>query len=77
MSGWPEGVPLQVHTSEDDDWGDGDVARKLADEIDTAEVFIYPGDRHLFTDRSLPVYDEQATALVLERTRNFLERIDA
>lgn len=76
VSGWPHGVPLQVHTSEHDDWGDVEVARKLPEQIDTAEVFIYPGDRHLFTDSSLPVYDEQATALLLERVRAFLEGLD-
>ena len=31
-----------------------------------------PGRRHLFTDSSLPAYDAEATALVLERVRGFL-----
>ena len=29
---WPEGVPLQIHTMEDDELGDVDVARELADD---------------------------------------------
>ena len=36
------------------------------------ELFLYPGDGHLFTDSSLPAYDADATALVLERVRGFL-----
>jgi dienelactone hydrolase len=40
-----------------------------------AELFLYPGDRHLFTDRSLPDYDESATALVLRRVGSFLDGI--
>jgi dienelactone hydrolase len=40
-------------------------------------VFVYPGDRHLFTDDSIEEFDPQATALVLERSLHFLARIDA
>ena len=69
---WPAGVPLQIHVMEHDELGDVVVARMLADTIDDAELFLYPGDRHLFTDSSLPAYDAEATALVLERVRAFL-----
>ena len=40
------------------------------------ELFVYPGDQHLFTDNSLPDYDEAAAALVQQRVREFLGRID-
>lgn len=70
---WPQGVPLQIHTMEDDELGDVDVARELVAEVEGAELFLYPGDRHLFTDRSLPAYDEGAAGLVMERTLGFLE----
>jgi dienelactone hydrolase len=73
---WPQGVPLQIHTMEDDELGDVDVARELADTIEGAELFLYPGDRHLFTDESLPVYDERAATLVKQRVLSFLDRID-
>jgi hypothetical protein len=36
-----------------------------------------PGDAHLFTDRSLDVYDPAAASLVLERTLELLARVDA
>ena len=72
---WPDGLPLQIHTMENDDWGDVDVARQLADEIETAEVFLYPGDRHLFADSSRSDYDKEAAALLKERVLAFLDRV--
>jgi dienelactone hydrolase len=75
---WPEGVPLQIHMMEDDplvrDEGDLDVARQLAETIESAELFVYPGDRHLFTDSSLPDHDEGAATLVVQRVLSFLEK---
>ena len=41
----------------------------------TGELFVYPGDQHLFTDSSLPSYDADATALVVQRSRDFLDRL--
>ena len=38
FGGWPEGVPLQIHTMEDDALGDVDDARELG-----GELFLYPG----------------------------------
>ncbi len=73
---WPAGVPLQIHTMEDDDWGDVDVARELATTVDGAEVFLYPGDRHLFTDDSIEEFDAESTAVVVERSLEFMARID-
>lgn len=73
---WPQGVPLQIHTREADPWGDADVARSLADTIEDAELFLYPGDRHLFADRSLPDYDEEAATLLTRRVLDFLDGVD-
>jgi dienelactone hydrolase len=70
---WPQGVPLQIHTMEDDELGDVDVARELVAEVEGAELFLYPGDGHLFTDRSLSEYDESAARLVMQRVLSFLE----
>jgi dienelactone hydrolase len=41
--------------------------------VDGAELFLYPGDRHLFTDSSLPDYDEDAAAQVKRRSLGFLD----
>jgi dienelactone hydrolase len=35
----------------------------------------YPGDRHLLTDSSLPSYDPDTAALVVQRSREFLRRV--
>jgi dienelactone hydrolase len=40
-----------------------------------ATLFVYPGDRHLFADSSLPSYDADAAALVVQRSREFLDRL--
>ena len=72
---WPPGLPAQIHTMEDDEWGDVDVARELAGAVDEVELFVYPGDRHLFTDRSLADHDEAAARLVTQRVLGFLDDI--
>ncbi|ANS79090.1 Dienelactone hydrolase [Serinicoccus hydrothermalis] len=73
-SAWPEGVPVQIHGMEGDEFFDEDLpaARELAESTPAAELFVYPGDQHLFTDSSLPAYDAEATALLLDRVREFL-----
>jgi dienelactone hydrolase len=75
---WPQGVPLQIHMMEADEWvqeGDLDAARELNRTIDGAELFLYPGDRHLFADNSLPDYDESAAALLMQRVLAFLKDV--
>lgn len=67
---WPDGVPLQLHLPDPDD--DVEIARDLAATIPGAELFEYPGADHLFLDRSLPGYDEQAAALLTRRVLDFL-----
>jgi dienelactone hydrolase len=73
---WPDGVPVQVHAMDADpffvDEGDIDAARELVDEAKDAELFLYPGDQHLFADSSLPSYDPDAAALLRERVLSFL-----
>ncbi|HSE54963.1 MAG TPA: dienelactone hydrolase, partial [Nocardioidaceae bacterium] len=57
--------------------GDIDAARELVEVVgpELAELFVYPGDRHLFLDSSLPSYDVDAAALVVRRSRTFLDRL--
>jgi dienelactone hydrolase len=76
---WPQGVPLQIHMMESDEWvleGDLDAARELDQTIDGAELFVYPGDRHLFADNSLSDYDENAAPLLKERVLAFLNDVE-
>lgn len=78
---WPEGVPVQIHGKDEDRFfageGDLDAARDLVGTVgpELAELFVYQGDQHLFTDSSLASYDPAAAALVVGRSREFLDRL--
>jgi dienelactone hydrolase len=72
---WPDRVPVQVHAMNADPWfagEDSDAARALVDQAKDAELFLYPGEQHLFADSSLPSYDPDATALLTQRVLDFL-----
>jgi len=76
---WPDGVPLQIHMSEDDPWvaeGDLDAAQELADTVGGTELFLYPGDRHLFADNSLPDWNDDAAAILTQRVLDFLSNLE-
>ncbi len=76
FGGWPAGLPVQIHGMSDDPFfageGDLDAAREFVEVTPGAELFVYPGDGHLFADPSLASYDERAATLLLERTLAFL-----
>lgn len=73
---WPQGVPVQIHGMDADPFfvgeGDIDAARALVAEAEGAELFLYRGDQHYFADSSLPSYDAEATALLMQRVLSFL-----
>lgn len=76
---WPEGVPAQIHGMDNDPFfageGDIDAARELVSLVPEAELFVYPGDAHLFADSSLPQYDAAATDLMTSRILELLGRV--
>ncbi|WP_040492410.1 dienelactone hydrolase family protein [Ilumatobacter nonamiensis] len=78
---WPDSLPVQIHGMDDDEFfaheGDADAARELVESVGSTigELYTYPGSHHLFVDSSLPSHDADATALVVERSRAFLDRI--
>jgi dienelactone hydrolase len=78
---WPDGLPVQIHGMDQDPFfaleGDIDAARELVAKVgpELAELFVYPGNQHLFIDSALPSYDADAAALVLRRSREFLDRV--
>ena len=74
---WPEGVPVQIHGKEGDEFFDEDLpaARDLAASTSEAELFVYPGEQHLFADSSLDAYDPEAAALLMSRVRDLLARV--
>ena len=73
---WPADVPVQIHGMDADPSfvgeGDIDAARALVAAAAHAELFLYPGDKHLFSDSSLPSYDATAAALLRGRVLEFL-----
>jgi dienelactone hydrolase len=77
---WPAGVPVQIHAMEsdpefDNGW-DLPAARALVEEAEEGELFLYPGDQHLFADSSLSSYDADAAELLNRRVLAFLATID-
>ncbi len=77
---WPDGLPLQIHLMDNDEFvlpPEADLAagRELAVTVATAELFLYPGDRHLFTDSSLRDYDSSAALLLRSRVLALLDGI--
>ena len=72
---WPERVPVQVHGKEGDPFfaEDLEAARALVASADRAELFLYPGEQHLFADSSLAAYDPAAAATLTERVLAFLD----
>lgn len=77
---WPPGLPGQIHAHAEDPIfiEDGDLANAQA--IVTAsdgavELFLYPGNQHLYLDSTLPTYDADATALTLKRADQFLDSL--
>lgn len=75
---WPDGVPVQIHGMDADEFfvgeGDIDAAREIVASAADGELFTYPGDGHLFEDSSLPGYDADATELLTARVLEFLAR---
>lgn len=77
FGGWPSAVPAQIHAMDADPFfveegGDIDGAKVLVRAADDAELFLYPGDQHLFTDSSLPAYDAGASDQVVHRVLAFV-----
>lgn len=54
---------------------DRPAAEELVAEAESAELFLYPGDRHLFADSSLGDFDPEAAALLEERVLAFLDAV--
>jgi len=74
---WPDGVPVHIHGLAGDEFFDEDLpaARELVAATPAAELFVYPGEQHLFADSSLDAYDPEAAALLMERVRAFLAAV--
>lgn len=75
---WPQGVPVQIQMMDADEWAlppnqDLAAARQLAETVESAQLFLYQGNQHLFADDSLLGFDERAAAQLTQRVLTFLE----
>jgi dienelactone hydrolase len=79
---WPEGLPVQIHGMIQDPFFAGEGDLEAAEELvaivgpELAQLYAYAGDKHLFTDSSLPSYDPSATNMVIRRSIEFLDKLD-
>lgn len=75
-SAWPKGLRAEIHAMDADPFfvGDGDIeaAKALVAESADVRLFLYPGDAHLFSDRSLAAFDPAAAAVLERRVLDFL-----
>lgn len=78
-SDWPVGVPVQIHGMDADPYfteeGDVAAARELVATTPGAELFLYIGKTHLFSDSSLPDYDGPSAELLTARVLRFLAEL--
>ena len=74
---WPTRTAAQIHYAADDPFRNDEWLELVVDSVRSSgaplEVYSeYPGDGHLFTDPTLPDYDEANTELFWERVGAFL-----
>jgi uncharacterized damage-inducible protein DinB len=76
---WPDDTPVQIHGMDADPLfveEDLGAARELAKLNWDTGLFLYPGNKHLFADPSLPDYDEAAATLLMQRVLGLLGRAE-
>jgi dienelactone hydrolase len=79
-SGWPAGVPVQVHGMDNDPFfaeegGDIDAARALVAEAERAELFLYPGTAPLHRQLAAPRTTPTRPRLLTKRAVDFLDSL--
>lgn len=76
---WSERVPVQIHFTVDDVWREhGDQENLLESAARAgaqAELFLYPGSAHLFSDPTSPEHLPAFADLLFDRALGFLGRI--
>ena len=78
---WPGTVPVQVHFATGDPYRDKAELESFEAAVRASgaryERFDYPGNGHLFTDRTLPAeYDAESAELLFPQVLAFLDQID-
>lgn len=78
LPSWPRHVSVQLHYNNKDPFRNPDNDAMLEKAVKASgasfEEFLYDGDTHLFTDPSLPDYDDASTRLLVERVLDFVNK---
>lgn len=69
---WPEGVRLQVHNTENDEFTEMATIEELCEKVG-GEVYQYPGPGHILSDPAFPEYNQETAELILDRVKGFLK----
>ena len=71
---WTPSIPVQIHGKQDDAFFAEELpaARAFAAANPSVEMHTYPGNEHLFADRSLPSYDPEAASVLIGHVLDFL-----
>ncbi|WP_425953628.1 dienelactone hydrolase family protein [Xylanimonas sp. McL0601] len=73
---WPAGVPSQAHVSAGDEFREPDAEAEYA-QVPGAELFVYPGEGHLFAEPGHPDFDPTVAATATGRVLTFLRLVGA
>lgn len=76
VDAWPAGVPVQVHSTRDDPWLDGEAIAGLAAAVPATlwEHHEYAGAGHLVTDEDWQDYEPRVADAVAAAVRRWLPR---
>lgn len=78
---WPSDVPAQVHYARHDPWMSQEEVDALTRDLRRAharfEIFVYPGDAHLFADPGTVDHDPVAARHMWDRVLAFLDGLPA
>lgn len=76
---WPTGLPVDIHAMADDPYfvhdGDLQAAQRLVASSATANLYLYPGDAHLFADSGARGFAPGAAGLLLTRVLALLSQV--
>jgi dienelactone hydrolase len=73
---WRQGVALEIHVADPDEWIDATELEGLLYQAPNAHIYRYANKGHLFVDECSRDYDADAADLFEERLESWLEDLD-
>ena len=75
---WPKNVPVQLHYNVNDPFRKPEYDVAFENTVQSSgsqfKEYLYEGNTHLFSDKSLPDYNEVAAQLMIERAVQFIDK---